>query len=187
MHPLFTKIDLDLSDLNIDSLPAIFIGTYGSNLNVYHYDIATQDMLIARLPEKARSKVVDVGYAEVVIAGAGVMPHRGARDAAITYYVRPCGSATSFYHLTSEATMKELQEGRWPEGRDVNTRNSASIFSFEDGEEIEFFTATKDDCYILDTKEVHGVAVTETSIKLKTLHYWFAPRTSYEQVISYFS
>jgi hypothetical protein len=180
MHPLFTKIDLDLSDLDIDSFPATFFGHYGENFDVYHYDKATQDMLIARLPEKARSHVTVVGYVE--LTAAGILPHRDTRDTLINYYVRPCGSTTRFYRLTSKAKMKELQEGG-----DPNARTSTRIFSFEDGKEVESFTATKNDCYILNTKEVHGVDVTETSIKRKMLQYWFAPRTSYEQVVSYFS
>lgn len=151
MIPYFKKINVDLSDLDLESANSGIVLHNPQGMNFFYYSIKEDwiEILKNRLPLEYREKLDKICYCKI-IGPCTVPPHRDKKTVnAINYYFKVGPSATSFYEFTNSDPKNLILLGKKME----------ESFTYDSLIIADSFSANPHDCYILNTKAVHDVKI----------------------------
>ena len=176
----FTKVNLDLSMIDIDSLAKTFTHGYAypsedkslGTINFYSIDAEVKDYVKSLLPVELQPWIRNVRVP--IIEGRTIVPHRDYRRAVcINYYFIPGSARTTFWTANPTAIAIRLP------GEDTD-----NVYRFEDISEECSFVAGTNSCYLLNTGEIHSVGMARADSVRKMIQLTFAPDMTYQPVLN---
>jgi hypothetical protein len=154
MVEYFKKIELDLSDIDLDKLNSGIEKHRPYGLNFSYNKIINQEEILnlkSRIPEEYQKLLIGISYC-IVNAPFYVLPHKDVASVnVINYYHKPGNSVTKFF----KPLVSDLKPHMF-------TGNLTGMSYYpEEIEEVCSFVAKSEDCYILNVSEIHSVNVYE--------------------------
>jgi hypothetical protein len=174
MNPFFSKIKLDLSDIDFTTISGNLHQQYDSSFNVYTIDPENSKKYVEHLPEKVQLYVKKISYVEIV--DSEFRPHRDIGDTILNYYFSDEMAITSFWSSIPKTKVIWMSA-------EISTTGHRSILTY-DQNELEFetsFQAAPHSCYLLHTGEIHSISPAKSQIR-KILQFHFQTGMTYNQV-----
>jgi hypothetical protein len=173
MEKYFTKLNLNLTDIDIDRINLIYSHTYefmGTTFNYYSVDSETQTSLINRLPVELHPLIFRVTFAEM-LGGGILLPHVDYGNNCMLNYYYQTGNRTTSYFTRKEGAQPFGVSEKIP---------YANNYRPEDVDFVCSFVAEEKSCYLLNVDEVHDVTV---GGERRFLQYKFSKNYQYEEVL----
>jgi len=148
MTEYFRKLNIDLSDLNLEDMNSGIVLHNPRGLDFTYYQLKDEyiNVLSDRLPDSYKSKIKIIAY--VVVGGPYTFhPHRDKQGVcAINYYIKTGPGETSFYEFCSEpkfAVIDNVEYEGW--------------YSYDCLSKTTSFVANTNDCYMLKVSSIHDL------------------------------
>lgn len=159
---MFKKIDFKFKEEpDFERLKGSVVTSYGRSPRpiLTYYRVKDQEYLKSIMPDNlpwSTLPPLQAQLAEIVDeVGSHLLPHIDHNiSAGLNYYVQAGGSITHFYNL------KENGSGFVYPGR-----SSANIFTLDQVDEVDRFTANTGDMYILNVSKIHSVETPKPGIR----------------------
>jgi hypothetical protein len=152
MTDYFKKLDIDLSDLNLEDINSDVVLHKPRGLDFTYYEIKQEyvSVLTDRLPESYKDKLKIITY--VIVGGPNTYyPHRdNVGVCAINYYIKSGPAETSFYEFNTETPKFVVIDGIEYEG----------WYDYVDLTKLDSFVSESNECYLLNTSAIHDLKLT---------------------------
>jgi len=154
MTEYFRKIDVDLSEIDLESMNSGIEKHRPYNLNFSYNKIIDNKSFLnlkMRIPEEYQKSLSDISYC-IIISPFRVLPHRDVSSVnVINYYHKPGKSITRFYKPLVSNLELHMFDGAV----------KGMSYRSNEIEEEDRFSAESNDCYILDVSKIHSVELFE--------------------------
>jgi hypothetical protein len=142
---MFKQIQLKLDHIDIDYIKGNLL--YSNSPWFYEFSIRNKDYLYNILEKKVIFKIKPLFLNLTEIYKPGTNPHCDKWSTALNYYLN-AGNETTFF-------WKE----KTPNINFEKTKQGTLRYAFTDVEKTSSFVARKDDCFLIDTHQIHSVEV----------------------------